>query len=135
MNLACSTVTQLWCRTFTLVASTGTPRRNCARNNECLQKFVPPDQKSGLLFIHLVRWSLFPLVNTYAGIPTGEPPYQSKTNGLAANAVHRTKEGTYFTSAFLIQPGSFRKLRGEAMECFLLFAKHTRRAGRQTVIV
>ena len=65
----------------------------------CLQKFVPPGQKPGIILtdIHWIR-----ACEDLCWNHDKSTPYRSETNGIAEHAVRRVKEGT---SALLVQSG------------------------------
>ena len=83
--------------------------------------------------MQILLWSSFVLVKTYLSWNYDmSSPNRSETNGIAEHAVRRVKEGT---SALLVQSGLSDEWRREAMECFFLFANHTRQTDRQKFTV
>ena len=79
-----------------------------------LQTFVPPDQKSGILFIQITFLNFLP-AKTSVWNHNQSTPYRSEANGIVENAVRRVKEGT---SAILVLSGLSEKWWSEATEGF-----------------
>ena len=79
-----------------------------------LQKFVPPDQKPGIIHtddsLECIR-----ACEDLCWNEDKSTPYRSETNGIAENAVRSVREGT---SALLLQSGLSEKWWREAIERF-----------------
>ena len=94
-----------------------------------LQKFVPPDQKPGIILPNSSVGGARVCVDVCWNHDKSTP-CRPETNGIAENAVRRVKEGT---SAPLVQPCLPEKRWREAM--LVLFSKRTRQIGKQHVTV
>ena len=87
---------------------------------ECLQKFLPPDQKPGAIHTK-ISLEFIRACEDLIWNHDKSTPYRSETNGIAENAVRTVKENS---SALLVQSGLSEKWWGEAI-------KQTRQTGRE----